>query len=166
MALRPILVVLVAIALLPGTVSSADAKRPNFLFPRVTLRDEDAGPTKAWLVGMRKDPKWRSHYEWVSGLRDNAELYELKSDPHPTKNVATDPASATVRAELGKRRLDELKRTGDPRFGDVCKFFDTPPITGPRISAAGRARTNPISTMKLPPLLLAPLPAIAANATH
>lgn len=98
---------------------------------RVTLPDEDAGPTKAWLVGMRNDPKWKAHYEWVYGRREGAELYDLKTDPHQTKNIATDPAYAKVRAELEKRLLDELKRTGDPRLVDGGKFFETPPMAGP-----------------------------------
>ena len=98
---------------------------------RVTLPDEDASPTKAWLVGMRNDPKWKPHYEWVYGRREGVELYDLKSDPHQTKNVATDPAYATVRAELEKRLFDELKRTGDPRMIDGGKFFETPPMAGP-----------------------------------
>lgn len=98
---------------------------------RVTLPDEDAGPTKAWLVGVRNDPKWKAHYDWVYGRRDGAELYDLKSDPHQTKNVATDPAYAAVRAELEKRLLGELKRTGDPRLIDDGNFFETPPMAGP-----------------------------------
>jgi arylsulfatase A-like enzyme len=98
---------------------------------RVTLPDEDAGPTKAWLAGMRNDPKWKAHYEWVYGRREGAELYDLKADPHQTKNVATDPAYAKARSELEKRLMDELKRTGDPRLVDGGKFFETPPMAGP-----------------------------------
>jgi arylsulfatase A-like enzyme len=98
---------------------------------RVTLPDDDAGPTKAWLVGMRNDPKWKAHYEWVYGRRPMEELYDLKSDPHQTKNVATDPAYAKVRAELQQRLMEELKRTGDPRLIDDGKFYETPPMAGP-----------------------------------
>ena len=98
---------------------------------RVTLPDEDAGPTKAWLVGMRNDPNWKAHYEWVYGRREGVELYDLKADPHQVKNVATDPAYAKVRTELEQRLMDELKRTGDPRLVDDGKFFETPPMAGP-----------------------------------
>jgi N-sulfoglucosamine sulfohydrolase len=105
---------------------------------RVTLPDEDAGPTKAWLVGVRNDPKWKAHFEWVYGRRDGVELYDLKADPHQVKNVATDPAYAKVRAELEQRLMDELKRTGDPRLVDDGKFFETPPMAGP--TGAGNDR--------------------------
>ncbi|HUE70704.1 MAG TPA: sulfatase [Pirellulaceae bacterium] len=98
---------------------------------RCTLPDEDAGPTKAWLVGVRKDPQWQEHFQWVYGKRPREELYELKSDPHQTKNVAADPAYARQRAALEKQLLDELKRTGDPRLIDDGRFFETPPMSGP-----------------------------------
>lgn len=98
---------------------------------RCTLPDEDAGPTKAWLVTHRNDPKWKDHFDWVYGKRPREELYDLKSDPHQTKNVASDPKYAGVRAELERQLLDELKRTGDPRLIDNGRFFETPPMAGP-----------------------------------
>ena len=98
---------------------------------RATLPDEDAGPTKAWLVGVRNDPKWKAHFEWVYGKRQREELYDLKSDPHQAKNVAADPKYATTRATLEQRLMGELKRTGDPRLVDNGKFFETPPMSGP-----------------------------------
>ncbi len=98
---------------------------------RVTHPDDDAGPTKAWLVGARKTPEWAAHYDWVYGKRPQYELYDLKKDPHETKNVADDPAYAAVKADLGKRLLDELTRTGDPRVIDDGRYFETPPLAGP-----------------------------------
>jgi arylsulfatase A-like enzyme len=98
---------------------------------RVTLPDEDAGPTKAWLIGQRRDPQWQAHYDWVYGRREGVELYDLKTDPHQVRNVATDPAYAQVRADLEKRLIEELRRTGDPRLIDDGKFFETPPLAGP-----------------------------------
>lgn len=98
---------------------------------RVTLPDEDAGPAKAWLVGVRRDPQWKAHYDWVYGKRPREELYDLKTDPHQTKNVAADPAHAGARAALEQRLMAELKRTGDPRLVDDGKFFETPPMAGP-----------------------------------
>ncbi len=98
---------------------------------RVSLPDEDAGPTKAWLVGVRNDPKWKAHFDWVYGKRPREELYDLKADPHQAKNVAADPKYAKTRADLEKRLMDELQRTGDPRLVDNGKFFETPPMAGP-----------------------------------
>ncbi len=98
---------------------------------RCTLPDEDAGPTKAWLVSVRNDPRWKSHFEWVYGKRPRAELYDLKTDPYQVKNVADIPAYAKTREQLEQRLLAELRRTGDPRMVDGGRFFETPPMAGP-----------------------------------
>lgn len=98
---------------------------------RTTHPDEDAGPTKAWLIGERNSPEWKSHYDWVYGKRPKYELYDLKKDPHETKNVADDPVYATVKAALEQQLLGELTRTGDLRLIDDGKFFETPPMSGP-----------------------------------
>ncbi len=98
---------------------------------RVTLPDEDAGPAKAWLVGQRANPQWKPLFDLAYGQRPREELYDLKSDPHQVKNVASDPRYAAARAELETRLMAELKRTGDPRLIDDGKFFETPPMAGP-----------------------------------
>jgi N-sulfoglucosamine sulfohydrolase len=98
---------------------------------RSTHPDEDASPTKAWLVRARLSPEWRTHYEWVYGKRPKYELYDLRKDPHETRNLADDPAHAAIKADLEKRLLDELTRTGDPRMIDDGRFFETPPMAGP-----------------------------------
>jgi hypothetical protein len=97
----------------------------------VTLPDDDAGPAKAWLVGKRNDPQWKPLFELAYGKRPREELYDLKADPHQVKNVAADEKYAQVGAELEKRLMDELRRTGDPRLVDDGKFFETPPMAGP-----------------------------------
>ncbi|WP_425617584.1 sulfatase-like hydrolase/transferase [Anatilimnocola sp. NA78] len=98
---------------------------------RVTLPDEDAGPAKAWLVGVRNDPKWKAHFDWVYGKRPREELYDLRKDPHQLKNVAADAAYAQARAKMEEQLLGELRRTGDPRLADDGKFYETPPLSGP-----------------------------------
>jgi N-sulfoglucosamine sulfohydrolase len=98
---------------------------------RVTLPDEDAGPTKAWLVSVRNDPRWQAHFNRIYGKRPREELYDLRRDPHQVRNVAADPAYAVARAQLAKRLLAELERTGDPRLMDDGRFFETPPMAGP-----------------------------------
>jgi hypothetical protein len=97
----------------------------------VTLPDEDAGPTKAWLVDHRNDPKWKSYFDHAYGKRSREELFDLKKDLHQIRNVAADPAYASVVRELRQRLLDELKRTGDPRLVDDGRFFETSPMAGP-----------------------------------
>ncbi len=98
---------------------------------RTTLPDEDAGPTKAWLVGVRNDPQWKAHFEWVYGPRPREELYDLQRDPQQTRNVAAEPAYAALREELERRLLAELQRTGDPRLVEDGRYFESPPLAGP-----------------------------------
>lgn len=98
---------------------------------RVTLPDEDAGPTKAWLVRARNTAEWREHFDWVYGKRPKYELYDLAKDPHETTNVADDPAYAEVKEALEKELMEELTSTGDPRLIEDGKFFETPPMAGP-----------------------------------
>ena len=97
----------------------------------VTLPDEDAGPTKAWMVTHRNDPKWKPLFDAVYGKRPRVELYDLTKDPHEVNNAAADPAYAQICEQLEQRLMDELQRTGDPRLIDDGRFFETPPMAGP-----------------------------------
>jgi hypothetical protein len=97
----------------------------------VTFADFDSSPTKAWLVGQRNNPQWKYQYDLAFAKRPRLELYDLKRDPHQVNNVAADPAYARICADLERRLVDELKRTGDPRMVDDGKFFETPPMAGP-----------------------------------
>ena len=97
----------------------------------VTLPDEDAGPTKAWLVTHRDDPKWKPYFDHAYGKRPRVELFDLRKDPHQMNNVADDPEYADVVKYLQNRLLDELKSSGDPRLVNDGRFFETPPMAGP-----------------------------------
>ena len=94
---------------------------------RVTLADEDAGPTKAWMVMNRVE--WKEAFQKAYGKRPMYELYDLKKDPHQMKNVAADETYKDQLNELKKTLMDELKKTSDPRLIDDGKFFETPPMT-------------------------------------
>lgn len=105
---------------------------------RITLPDEDAGPTKAWLVTSRKEEEWKPHFDWVYGQRPKYELYDLRKDPYEAKNVADDPAYADVRARLEAELMAELEKTGDPRLIDDGKFYETSPMSDPAPSRKPR----------------------------
>ena len=106
---------------------------------RVTLPDEDAGPTKAWMVTHRNDPQWKPYFERAYGKRPRLELYDLAKDPHQMANVAGQPAYAAIEAALERRLRDELLRTGDPRVIDGGRFFETPPLSGPTDDGGGQS---------------------------
>lgn len=96
-----------------------------------TLPDEDAGPTKAWLVTHRNEPDVQPFFEHAYGQRPREELYDLNKDPHQMHNVASDPAYQQTLADLREKLMNELRRTNDPRLVDDGKFFETPPMAGP-----------------------------------
>ena len=114
--------------LMDSTPPSYQQVREN---TRATLPDEDAGPTKAWLVEHRNDPQWQPFFQHAYGRRPREELFDLRVDPHQMKNLAADPEYHSVRQGLEQRLLDELTRTGDPRMIDEGSFFETPPMSGP-----------------------------------
>lgn len=110
---------------------------------RITLPDEDAGPTKAWLVTSRNEDQWKSHFEWVYGQRPKYELYDLTKDPNEATNVAEDPEYAEIRKAMEAELMAELKATGDPRLVNDGEFYETSPMSDPapnRRSSKGKAK--------------------------
>ncbi|TWT80359.1 Arylsulfatase [Planctomycetes bacterium CA13] len=91
---------------------------------KTTLPDEDASPTKAWLVTHRKDPAWRPYFDRAYGKRPRLELYDLKKDPHQINNVAMQPEYRTVVKRLQNHLMTELETTGDPRLVDDGRYFE------------------------------------------
>lgn len=91
----------------------------------VTYADVDAGPTKAWMVLNRTDPKWKLHWDLGFGPRPEEELYDLAKDPHQMTNLAKDPGYALHRSRLRIQLMQELKANADPRPDG--NQFDRPP---------------------------------------
>jgi N-sulfoglucosamine sulfohydrolase len=98
---------------------------------RITFKDMDSSPTKAWLIGQRNNPQWRPFYELAFGKRPRLELYDTLKDPSEVHNLADDPAHADLRNELEARLMKELTTTGDPRVTGDGKTYDRPPFAGP-----------------------------------
>ncbi len=107
-----------------------------------TLPDDDAGPTKAWIVEHRNDPQWKKYFNHAYGKRPREELFDLKKDPDQMHNVAGDPAYKDVVKELRERLLAELKRSGDPRMKNNGAYFENPPLAGPVPKNPNRAQKN------------------------
>ncbi|MCF7849717.1 MAG: sulfatase [Kiritimatiellales bacterium] len=99
----------------------ADAMMAN---TKATLPDEDAGPTKAWLVSNRNHPEWRPYFDRAYGKRPRLELYNLKKDPHQINNVALQPECREVVARLEKKLMTELETSRDPRLIDGGRYFE------------------------------------------
>ena len=95
----------------------------------ITLADEDAGPTKAWMVQHRDDYSWKTYYDRAYGKRPMYELYDLKTDPDQIENLAGTPALKETEAKLKERLMAELTRTKDPRVTGDRMFYETAPMT-------------------------------------
>ena len=92
---------------------------------RLAFGDIDAGPTKAWMVMNRNNPKYARHWALGFGPRPAEEFYDLTSDPHQVNNLASNKAYDAIREGLRELLMDELRRNKDPRLiGDT---FDRPP---------------------------------------
>ena len=97
----------------------------------VTIPDEDAGPTKAWIVKNRKDPKYKKYFSRAYGKRPLEELYDLGKDPYQMNNVARESGYERVRKELNQKLFNLLNETKDPRLLNDGSFFENPPMSGP-----------------------------------
>ena len=126
----------------PNFTGDADAPSLDLVEQNtfVCFADMDASPTKAWLVGRRNEARWKWHYDYAFGKRPSEQLFDLRQDPDQTVNVADDPKYARTRADLEKRLMDELRRTGDPRLVDGGRFFESPPMSGPLPEGAAPAK--------------------------
>ena len=102
--------------------------------------DMDASPTKAWLVAHRNDAQWKRFYDIAFSRRPGEELYDLRSDPHQTKNVAANPTYTATRSRLGAQLMKVLKDAGDPRVTGDGQTFERPPFTDPSPEEPTRTR--------------------------
>ncbi len=91
--------------------------------------DLDASPTKAWIA-TRPELEDGRYFNIAFGLRPEEELFDLRTDPHQTNNVAQEAAYSAVRKELSTRLMKVLTETGDPRVTGDGTTFDKPPFSG------------------------------------
>jgi uncharacterized sulfatase len=87
--------------------------------------DMDMSPTKAWLIEHRNDPQMKPLLAFAWEKRPAEELYDLRTDPHQTKNLAQDPQHYLTLGRLRDQLTRELMANNDPRLQDDA--FDRPP---------------------------------------
>ena len=97
----------------------------------ITIPDEDAGPTKAWIVTNRKNPKVKFFFDHAYGKRPKEELYDLSKDPHQMNNVSNKEEYKETLIELRNKLTGLLEKTKDPRLIEDGAFFEKPPMAGP-----------------------------------
>jgi N-sulfoglucosamine sulfohydrolase len=78
--------------------------------------DVDGGPTKAFILDNRIDPKVKPFFDLGFGKRPAEELYDLKKDPFNVTNVAQMAEYASVKKELSEKLLQWMQDEKDPRI--------------------------------------------------
>jgi len=92
--------------------------------------DCDAGVTKEVILSHRDEPKMKPFFQLCFGLRPAEELYDLRTDPDQTNNVAGVPKFSGPQTNL-RRELDAwMQRTSDPRLIPGDERFDKAPYFG------------------------------------
>jgi arylsulfatase A-like enzyme len=89
--------------------------------PDLGLTDTDPGPTKAFIASAGQlDRYWKLCF----GLRPAEELYDVGQDPDCLRNLAGDPAHASLRKRLAAGLLAALEDQQDPRVIGKGGMFD------------------------------------------
>jgi arylsulfatase A-like enzyme len=95
--------------------------------PEANYPDADDGPTKSLITKGRDNPALHHFWEMCFGMRPEAELYNIQSDPDCIKNLADDPASRDRRDAMKKLLMDQLTAQADPRMTGNGDIFDKYP---------------------------------------
>ncbi|MEW6302917.1 MAG: sulfatase [Verrucomicrobiota bacterium] len=94
-------------------------RAPDSVFFQIFVPFDGDGTPFPWR-GVRT-----GRYMYARTEKEPWVLYDLQSDPYELKNLATDPASAKVRAELEAKLTDWMRRTGDAwTFNSMEKVED------------------------------------------
>ena len=77
---------------------------------------------------------WRGDWKYVMNGFDQDELYDLASDPHELRNLATDPEHAPVLEDMARRMWRRVKDTGDETLAQahygMFRFLPVGPDAG------------------------------------
>jgi arylsulfatase A-like enzyme len=110
--------------------------------------DVDWSFTKDLLIDPHRSPQLQRYFELGFGKRPEEELYDLRTDPAETVNVAADPTYAATCAELRQRVQTWMRDTGDPRADGETDLFDKAAYFGrkaPETPPPGRPTFTPAS---------------------
>jgi N-sulfoglucosamine sulfohydrolase len=92
--------------------------------------DCDAGVVKEFILSGRDKPTMKPFFELCFGKRHAEELYNLRTDPGQTNNLAGSAMFADVQKQL-RAELDRwMQRTSDPRLDPNDDRFEKAPYFG------------------------------------
>jgi uncharacterized sulfatase len=90
---------------------------------KFAFQDFDPGPTKAFIVTKRNNPKYSKYFDIGFARRPAEELYDLRKDPNQMNSVADDTKYAKIKAKLSAQLMEVLENTNDPRLKDEFDFL-------------------------------------------
>ena len=97
----------------PARMPAGDESIPNT--PSL-YGDVDGGPTKAFLIDNRDNPKVKYFFDLSFGKRPAEELYSIKNDPYNLNNIAAKAEYNAIKNELSSRLKKWMEEEKDPRL--------------------------------------------------
>ncbi|MEJ7778993.1 MAG: sulfatase [Daejeonella sp.] len=97
--------------------------------PETGYLDTDSSPTKTALLAANRKGEHKDLWQLSFGKKDEEELYNIEKDPYSIKNLANDPAYASVKNKLRAQMEQELKSQQDPRMFGKGDIFDRYPLS-------------------------------------
>jgi len=90
---------------------------PDFESPHQSFYgDIDNGPTKTYMIEHKDDPGVKALFELGFGKRPAEELYDVTADPGQIRNLAANPAYASIKRTLCNQLEKYQRQTYDPRI--------------------------------------------------
>ncbi|MCA9126327.1 MAG: sulfatase [Planctomycetales bacterium] len=91
----------------------------------------DGGPTKTFVLDLRRKSGSSTFWDLCFGKRPEMEFYDIAADPDCIRNLIDSPQHAQVIAQLQEQLFAELTAQGDPRMLGNGADFDRYPYSSP-----------------------------------
>lgn len=92
--------------------------------PETGYLNADGGPTKTFILDMRRKKGDTTYWHQNFGKRQTEELYNIKKDPYNLNNLAEDQEFAAVKSDLKDEMTTKLREQSDPRILGNGAVFD------------------------------------------
>lgn len=97
--------------------------------PETGYLNTDASPTKTEILKLRRENTDKTFWRMSFGKRVTEEVYNLKTDPFCSNNLADDPALQSLKKELRTEMESKLLAQGDLRMQGFGHLYEQYPFT-------------------------------------
>lgn len=101
--------------------------------PQTGYLDTDGGPTKTWILNIRRKGDDKRFWDLCFGKRPSEELYDLSVDPACVNNLVNVPKYRIIKKSLHKLMVRSLKKQKDPRVRGEGQKFDEYEYADPNV---------------------------------